>query len=794
MISAKFLEDIQKFGKQISLKITIDDNVFEKDRVISCTKSFNGDMFKSIMQYVDVELSGFVDVKDKEINIEFGVCVEAPYEYISWGSFIVDNETIEKSIDKNTTKFTAYDYLCKSCVDYVDLNITYPIIVKEYLNVICEHLGYTLQTQQFINSTKTIDEEKFLAESYTFRDVLDHIAGATASVIVTKDNKLYIKYPTDIGMTIDENNLKSMNLQEKFGPVNSIVLSLQPQEDNYYMQDAESIEINGLTEIKISNNEILNKHREEFANEIFENLNGWYFYPFEIESFGFAVFEPYDLIHIKDTDGNTYQSVVLNDTITVTTGINEKFYTVRPEVSETDYSKATQDKKLLYRTILEVDKQNKQIIANIQDVETSVKEIKNTINVSLSLNYVNTQTRDEELDKYYPDYTVNPLKITAIAKDTLKEVIANAVFTFKRKGQNDEEFVDLLDEEVVNNNVLTISHNLTESTEYIAYATLTTEDGTILTTENSISINYNLIKSTEVDGSMCSIVTTTNDFIFNESDYEPNNIVLTPQLFGCNFNSYSYSTDLGLSYSVIEIGNEIVEEVESEDGSEPQALDGHMFYTNIEGVHFNNETNELIVQSTAKCFDLTNVVIFKLKTDVQGYENTTTLTKTTDVNYQLNNIMSEINALVEENKNLSLQLDGLNNTISTKVEEIETTYTGDITSIKQQLSNVIQTATSIEEQFTTLKEIIDENGNDLQTITTYIRKTAKGIEVGELDANVKTLMGTSYFAILFNNEEKMTLEQNLLTIENVKALMGFQLGNSIFTSHDNGFYITWGGD
>lgn len=443
------------------------------------------------------------------------------------------------------------------------------------------------------------------------------------------------------------------------------------------------------------------------------------------------------------------------------------------------------------RLKINVDEQNFKLDIIAKNVDHQTELLKNSINVSLSLNYVNTQTRDEELDKYYPDYNVNPLKITAIAKDTLKEVIANAVFTFKRKGQNDEEFVDLLDEEMANDNVLTISHNLTESTEYIAYAIVTTEEGTILTAENSISINYNLIKSMEVDGSMCSIVTTTNDFVYGENDYEPNNIVLTPQLFSCNFDSYSYSTDLGLSYTVIEIGDEIVEEVEDE---EPQALDGHMFYTNIEGVHFNNETNELIVQSSAKCFDLTNVVIFKLKTDVQGYENTTTLTKTTDVNYQLNNIMSEINALVEENKNLSLQLDGLNNTISTKVEEIETTYTDDMTAIKQQLSNVIQTATSIEEQFITLKEIIDENGSDLQTITTYIRKTAKGIEVGELDANVKTLMGTSYFAILFNDEEKMTLEQNLLTIENVKALMGFQLGNSIFTSHDNGFYITWGGD
>ena len=106
---------------------------------------------------------------------------------------------------------------------------------------------------------------------------------------------------------------------------------------------------------------------------------------------------------------------------------------------------------------------------------------------------------------------------------------------------------------------------------------------------------------------------------------------------------------------------------------------------------------------------------------------------------------------------------------------------------------VIQTSESIEEQYQTLKEIIDENDSDLQTITTYIRKTAKGIEVGELEANVKTLMAPSYFAILFNDEEVMKLEQNLLTIERIKALSVFQLGDAIFTTKANGFDITWGG-
>ena len=436
-----------------------------------------------------------------------------------------------------------------------------------------------------------------------------------------------------------------------------------------------------------------------------------------------------------------------------------------------------------------VDQNNARLDLIAQNVENQEELLKNSISVYLVLNSIGTQTKDESLNKFYPDYEVNPLKITATVKDTLKNVYTQATVTWKRKGQSDEEYVDLIAGEVSTNNVLTISHNLNESVEYIAYATVTTSDHKVLTAENTVKINFDLLKKTEVDGSMCSIVTTTNDFIFSENDYEPNNIVLTPQLFGCNFDSYSYSIDLGLSYTIIEVKEEIMEQAEGEEPTE-----SHMFTTNVEGIRFNKETKELIVQSNASCFELTNVVVFKLKTDVLGYENTTTLTKTTDVNNQLNNIKNEINALVQSNKNLSLTLDGLNNSINSKVENIEKTITDDVTEIKQTLSNVIQTSDSIEEQFKVLKEIIDENGSELQTITTYIRKTAKGIEVGELDANVKTLMGTSYFAILFNDEEKMKLEQNLLTIEQIKATLGLQLGNSIFSVKSYGFDITWGGD
>lgn len=386
-VSNQFKSDILKFGKQISIKITINGIVYEKEKIISCTRSFNGDLFKSFMSYVDIELKDFIDIKDKELTVEFGVRAdnEVPYEYINWGTFIIDNESIEKSIDKNTTKFTAYDYMLKSCIDYVDLEITYPVTVKAFLNAVCSHLGLVLATDTFTNADKLVNEEKFLnTGTWTFRDVLDQIAGVTGGIICVKGSNLYIKYPTDINYTIDEHNLKSLSLLEKWGPVNSLVLSLVPQEDNFYKQDSLSVETDGLTEIKLANNELMNKEREIFIDDLFDRLNGLYFYPFELESFGYGFFDPLDVITIKDLDGADYQCVILNDTTAVTTGLNEKISSSTPEATVTDYSKATSDEKTLYRTILEVDKQNQTITAKIENINAGISNLETSLAIEQS--------------------------------------------------------------------------------------------------------------------------------------------------------------------------------------------------------------------------------------------------------------------------------------------------------------------------------------------------------------------------------------------------------------------------
>ena len=417
---------------------------------------------------------------------------------------------------------------------------------------------------------------------------------------------------------------------------------------------------------------------------------------------------------------------------------------------------------------------NLKIVAEQQEQINS--KIKNTISVSLTLNYVASQTYDQALDKFYPDYKTQPLVITATATDLTKNEV-KATWMWKRKGREDQDYVDLIDGEAADKNVLTISHNLSESVEYIAYATVSTG-----TANDSIEVSYNVLEDTTIDGETVQIVGTTNMFQEKDGDYDPSNISLMPKLFNCNFDIWSYSIDYGVTYTdIIPTDTQVVG-------------DDDVKETNVVGIQQNVLSNELLIDSEAECFLTTNVVVFKLKADKANAENTIAITKNSDVSQKVIDLVNAVDRLEKQYTEVSLELDGVNNSITSRVESMEETYNNGIGEINKQLTTVIQTSQYIEEQFNVLKEIVNENGGELQTITTYIRKTAKGIEVGELNAKVKTLMATSYFAILFNDEEVMKLEQNLLTIDRVRANIGFQLGGSIWNVKDYGFDISWGGE
>lgn len=378
-ISNDYKNVVKKLGRQLDSKITyeLNNEVIElgKEDLNSITPHYEGAILKSVMKHLDIDSN--VDIPlNTTLNYQFGVKVNGVYEYINYGNYVVYSS--EKQEDTNSYLIKCYDKMLYSMVDYTALNITYPITIRDYISAICSHLGLTFKnaSDTFANYDKLIKNELYLDTNgnslgYTFRDVLDELAQATASTICLDENdRVEIRYINDTEDTIDEEFFKDINVNfgEKYGPVNSIVLSRSAGTDNVYLQDEESIDENGLCEIKISDNQIMNDNdRSDFLPDILEELDGLEYYLNDYSSTGITFYELCDRYNVS-IKNNIYTCIMFNDEVDITQGLEELVHTNMPEQTETDYKKADKTDRKINRTELIVDKQQGEIDALAQKI------------------------------------------------------------------------------------------------------------------------------------------------------------------------------------------------------------------------------------------------------------------------------------------------------------------------------------------------------------------------------------------------------------------------------------------
>lgn len=364
-----FKTNIQELGRELDSVISYGDVILGNKELNSVNVIRNNDLLKSLMKQLKIDSNVSID-KGTTINYKLGVKVNGAYEYINYGNFIVEN--VEKQEDNLSYIITCYDKMLLSMVDYVDLGITYPISIRDYINAICEYLGIVFKNKNdtFANYDKMIQSERYLDSDgntlgYTFRDVFDELSQVTASIICINDNddELEIRYPNETNDEIDEEFLKDINVKfgEKYGPVNSLVLSRSANSDNIYIKDDENIKQNGLCELRISDNQIMNLNdREQFLEGIFDKVKGLEFYINDFASTGICYYDIYDFYNIRIAD-KVYKCLMLNDEIEVSQGLVENVFTDMPEISQTDYSMADKTDRKINQAIILVDKQNAEI-------------------------------------------------------------------------------------------------------------------------------------------------------------------------------------------------------------------------------------------------------------------------------------------------------------------------------------------------------------------------------------------------------------------------------------------------
>lgn len=377
-----FKNEIKLNGKQLDSKIIYPSlsGIVELgvNELNSITPHYEGGILKSVMRGLTID-SNVEIPKGTLLNYQFGVLVNGAFEYLNFGDYIVD--TVEKREDTNSYLIECCDKMLLSMVDYEPLSITYPITIRNYINAICTHLGLTFKNANstFANYDKQIPNELYNDIGYTFRNVLDELAQVTASTICINeiDNQLEIRYINDTSDTIDEEYLKDVNINfgEKYGPVNSIVLTRAGGSDSIYLQDQESIDENGLCELKIEDNQIMNLNdRADYLPDILEVLDGFEYYTNDYTSTGICYYNLCDKYNVQ-IGGNTYSCIMFNDEVDVTQGLVELIHTDMPEESETEYKYASKDDRQRNQAYI-IAKKNE---AEIEALASKVVDISNNI-------------------------------------------------------------------------------------------------------------------------------------------------------------------------------------------------------------------------------------------------------------------------------------------------------------------------------------------------------------------------------------------------------------------------------
>lgn len=298
------------------------------------------------------------------INVKLGVRISEfeDYEYVDYGEYVVYDK--EDVVDKNSTKLYLFDHLIDTHIKYDDdpLALDYEneeITVLKLLQAICNKFEFNLMTTDFVNANKRIYEDKYAGLDVTYRDILDEISAVAGGFIKIFNKDLYVAYPEETGETIDENDLEKLTIGKKIGAFNSLVLGRSPQEDNIYYP--ENMDDKDRLTIRIDNNQIMDKNREDFIVDIYNKIKGLEYYVFEFTSFGFGYFEFGDIVTLKNLKNEEFKTILFNVIENIDSGIKGKCYTEETNYLETKYEYATSIEKRVTNTEIICNKQDNQI-------------------------------------------------------------------------------------------------------------------------------------------------------------------------------------------------------------------------------------------------------------------------------------------------------------------------------------------------------------------------------------------------------------------------------------------------
>lgn len=520
-IDNKIINEIKQYGRMldviITYKINGEEHLLDSDVLYSVNPHFNSDLLKSVMKELDIE-SAVEIPKGTLLNVKLGVLVDFSitvaelnkmkvsrlnklpvnllskglkgFKYIDFGNYIVSKEP-EYNADTLSYTHKCYDKMLYSMINYEDMKLTFPITVRDYIKKICDYIGLTFANKNdtFANYNRQITADYYLGYDYTFRDVLDELAQVTASnICINSNDELEIRYISNESVTeIDEDYFKENNVTFEdisYGPINSVVLSRSGESDNVYKQDEDSVEINGLCELKIIDNQIMNYNdRSDYLPDILNKLNGLTYCINDFDSNGICFLDLCDR-YTANVHEKKYSCVLFNDDIKITQGLEESIYTERPKVTETDYTKADKTDQRINKAYIVMDKVNKKLESLISETSENSEKLslhEQTID-SITDTLSSVETKVETVES-----TANTANTTANSAKSKADSNATEIQTTITKLTEVEETVDGITQTV----------NETKQSLQDNYSTTEETEAKIQQASNSITTSVNK-KITEI--------------------------------------------------------------------------------------------------------------------------------------------------------------------------------------------------------------------------------------------------------------------------------------------------------
>lgn len=316
--------------------------------------------------------------------------------YYYLGKYLVTKPTTDDV--KSKTTFEALDYAKKFNKKFDPSGITFPCTAGELAQYSCTKCGVELATTDFTNSDFQIDKNPFDSD-VMYRYVMQRIGKLAYSwVRIGYDNKCYIDFEVPTKVTSDFDKVNGANYydldrKEKiYGPVNRVVIGMSNVEgENVTVEDTDSINKNGVCEIQVMDNELT--YTPELRAKVSESakkLFGLTYFPLEITTTGHPWWTGKELIEITTPDGDTYQTIPFDRTLTYAGHIKTKIASKGDTALETAYKSTPSMESEIKRTRYIVDKDGQRIT---ELVEKSTKQDQQISELTVSVDNIESKVR-----------------------------------------------------------------------------------------------------------------------------------------------------------------------------------------------------------------------------------------------------------------------------------------------------------------------------------------------------------------------------------------------------------------